>query len=649
MPYHFDDYENTPKAQQSIGTVALRDYLIDEFKRFDIDYQKRARTWSQWHEQFRGVVSKSANQIGKSRLFINRTRVAVRSGLANILDVLFPGQDFYDVVGRTDMDQQGSEISKQLMDWILQVGAYIPEAAAYVLQAAIYGTTFGKIVRREVTDVVMMQEPVMHPLLLQPTGYKRREVRKTLTYTALEMVDIFSMRIDPEGTSIENASGLFHDTERTMEYLRTMEKRGIYSNIDDVEKLVQGKGVPRNDKDKRRKNIGLPEDGIKHKGNVRLSEYWGKIPAEIARKADIEVRAGEFEVEIIATLVGSGAGNPEILIRQERNTNPAQERMFVSDVWEPSGDNSLYGVGIAENARGSQLALNATINMRLDNKAWAIAQPVIVDLGKIEAVDDLIARPNWIIRTHGSPNDVVKFASIPDVTATAYIEAQEFERHIDDESGMNKVVQASEGFGSNRTRGGISLAYSAASRPVRLIARGFEQNLIAKGLKKIFMLFVTDMDKEVVIRVTKNPKAPQFLTVDPFSLALDVDFIPSGSFALTQREQMLEALETFMDGMSKVLPVLNPAIDGRPNMGYFAEKFYQSLGLKDWDKAWIKPQVAGTQAQQQQQQQAVMAAAAKGGANAGQAQPQANRGTTPAGSPQGANILSILANAGRMG
>ncbi len=571
MPYHYND-ENQPKPEQSHGSVKLRNYLIDEFKRMDIDYQKRAKAWSQWHQQFRGVVEKSASQVGKSRLFINRTRVAVRSGLANILDVLFPGQDFFDVVGRTDQDQQGSELAKKLMDWLLQVGEFIPEAAAYVLQAAIYGTTFGKIVKREITDTVLVKQPIMHPLLLQPTGYKQHEVRKTLTYSAMEMVDIFSMHVDPQATSLANASGLFHDMERSLEYLRMMEKQGVYHAIDEVEEFLEGSKTYRNDKDRRRKNVGLPEEGTQSKHSVRLYEYWGKVPAEYAEAASIEVKKGEYEVEIIATLAGSG--KPEVLIRQERNTNPGQERMFVSDVWEPSGDNSLYGVGISENARGSQLALNATINMRLDNKAWAIAQPVIVDLGKIETVDDLVARPNWIIRTHGSPDDVVKFAAIPDVTASAHIEAGEFERYIDDESGMNKVVQASEGFGSNRTRGGISLAYSAASRPVRLIARGFEQNLLAKGLKKIFMLFVTNMDKEIVVRVTKDQQAPQFLKVDPFSLAMDVDFIPSGSFALTQRESMLEALETWMDGISKILPTLNPAIDGRPNMGYLAEKFY---------------------------------------------------------------------------
>lgn len=603
MPYSYLDNEAgmNPYGAAATGTgshptIELQDYLKEEFRRFSIDYDKRARFWNTLHQQFRGVIEKGTSQVMKSRLFVNRTRVATRSGVSNVLDVIFPGQDFYDVVGRpsqnadSDFNRRAAELSKQVMDWDLLVSEYIPESVLYVLQAAIYGTTFGKIVLQEVTDTVIQKLPKMHPLLLEPVGYRTKEVKKTLRFAGLETVDIYSMRIDPTATTIYNASGLFHEMHRTLQYLRMMESRGVYSNIDEVEKMISK--LRPNYLDKRRKNVGLLDQGIISREDVKLFEYWGKVPSEVAKNAGIDVDEGEYETEIIATMVGSG--NPEILIRQERNTNPAQERMFISDVWEPSGDNSLYGIGIPEAARGSQLALNATINTRLDNKAWAIANPVVVDIGKIEVTTDLVARPNWIIRTKGRPDDVVKFGQIPDVTQTAYLEAAEFERYIDDESGMNKVVQASEGLGGaqggGRTKGGIAIAYSAASRPIRFIARGFEQNLVAKGLKKIFMVFVTNMNEEIVIRITGDNNAIQYLQVDPFSLALDVDFIPSGSFALTQREQMLDSLTMWFDGVSKVLPSLNPMLDGRPNFMYLAEKFYQSLGLKDWQKAWFTPQ-----------------------------------------------------------
>ncbi len=644
MPFRYDDNEAGSNAtpKQPHGTVELRDYLKAEFKRMDIDYQKRAKFWNTLHGQFRGIVEKGATQVIKSRLFINKTRVAVRSGLANVLDVLFPGQDFFDVLGRTEQDQQGSEIAKKVMDWILLVGEFIPEATNYVLQAAIYGTAFGKIIKQDITDTVMVKQPKIHPLLLTVTGYKTHEVKKTVSFSSLEALDIFSIHMDPNAASIETASGFFHEVHRTMQYLHMMEEQGIYENIDEVEKLTSIQKGSRsrgyNSVDKRRRSVGLPTEGIDGKDEVKLYEYWGKVPRDIAEGAGIEVKEGEFEVEIIATLA-----NMEVLIRQERNTNPHQERMFISDVWEPSGDNSIYGVGIPENARGSQLALNATINTRLDNKAWALANPIVVDMGRIESSDDLIARPNMVIRVKGSPDDILKFAQVPDVTATTHIEAQEFERYIDDESGMNKVVQASEGFGSNRTKGGIAMAYSAASRPIRLIARGFEQNLVAKGLKKIFMLFVTNMDKSIVVRVTGDPNAPNYINVDPFSLALDVDFIPSGSFALTMRESVLDALETWMDGMSKILPSLNPATDGRPNFGYLAEKFYQGLGLKDWNKAWIPPQQAAAMMPQPQPGQ--------GGQNV---QTQAQPGSGTPGAAQGTNpiqqlMMAVAAARGRQG
>jgi hypothetical protein len=566
--------ENTAQTSTSHPTDKLVKFLKDEFNRFDKEYKVRAKAWSAWHQQFRGVMEKMQTEVTKSRLFINRTKVAVFAAQANILDVLFPGQDFFDIVGREAPDEQGSEKAKALMDWMLSSGNFLSEAAQYVLQAAIYGTTFGKIVMRSVDIPIVDKLPQIDEVLKSVQSYSTHPSKKTYRYAAFENVDIFSFWIDPMATSIENASGMFHKVQRPCAYIKKLSDQGIYHNYEEVEKMLAKN--KRNDRDKRRNNVGLPND-VQDKEAVDVYEYWGKVPKDVAEEAGIKVPEGDTDVECICSIV-----NLDVLIRQEENRHPAQERMFISDVWELSGDNSLYGRGIPENVRGSQMALNATINIRLDNKAWAIAAPIIVNIDKIEDVDDLIARPNWVIRTQGAPNDVAQFVTIPDLTASTPVEAEAFERYIDDESGMNKIVQANQGFGSNRTAHGISLAFSAASRPVRMVARGFEQNLIAKGLKKIFMLFVTNMDKEVVIRVLRDPKAPQYITVDPFSLAMNVDFIPSGSFALTMREAMLESMMSFVDAASKIPPVAQQL-----NWKYITEKVYQAMGLKDFEKVWL--------------------------------------------------------------
>jgi hypothetical protein len=299
--------------------------------------------------------------------------------------------------------------------------------------------------------------------------------------------------------------------------------------------------------DRRRSNVDLPEEKPSS-DEITFYEYWGVVPGAIARATGIEgVLPDDEEVECIISVDHKFAH----IMRAELNTYPGQQRMFISDVWEPSGDKSLYGRGIPENVRGPQMALNATVNTRLDNKTWAMAKPLIVNPDLLEDEDDLIAKPNWVIRVTGKPDDVAKFVDIPDVTAGASQEAAEFERYIDDESGINKMVQASQSFGQNRTFGGISLAFSAASRPVRLIARGFELNLISDGLKKIYMMFMVNLDEQILIRVLDDPRAPEFVRVDPLSLSLDIDFIPRGTFAMASREAVVDGLSQFIQGIGQ--------------------------------------------------------------------------------------------------
>jgi hypothetical protein len=556
-------------------------YLKKEYSRMDEDYQKRRKAWEGFHKQYRGIIEETTEGTNKkSRLFINRTKVAVLGGLANIIDVLFPGTDtdFFDVVGRTDQDQKSSGLVKKVTQWIVGLGEFHSESMRYVLQAAIYGSAIGKITKKKVIDVMVDKHPILNRWVLKPLGVKNLLRKKEITYPIFETVDIFDIWVDPMATTIENASGLFHKSRRTFGYLKSMEKsgdKGVYTNLDEVEKMIENK-TKRVD-DKRRSSIGLSL-AERYPTEIDIYEYWGIVPADVARGAGLTIDSEETEVECIVTLADMLQ-----IIRVERNTYPAQQRMFVKDVWEDTGDKSFYGRGICENVKGPQMALNATVNMRLDNKAWAIAAPLVINESMVEDDVDLTPKPGWVIRGDGRPQDIAQFIPVPNVSAGSHVEAQEFERHIEEESGINKTLSGPPSFGSNRTFGGISMAFSAASRPIRLIAREFENNLISKTLRKLYTLFLIDMDEEITVRITDDPSAPQFLQVDPFDMTMDIDFIPSGTFALASREAVVQNLTQFAQAVSQL-----PGVAERLNWEYLVRKFYEGLGFRDFDKVWME-------------------------------------------------------------
>lgn len=602
-------------------TVTLTDWLKSEFARMQPDHDKRVAAYTRWYRQFRGLVDES-KKSAKSRLFIQKTKVSCMAGVANVMDILFPSDDFFDTLGRNEQDQQGAEATKKVMSWDLRHARFFRESLSYTLQAVITGTTFGKIVPYSLTETVVDKLPIMaSPEMPIPIGVRTMSRKKTVLLAKMEPVDNYDIWMDPLWKSIEESSGLFHRVRRSLDYIKMQQKKGTYKNVGDLEALVhKRKGKADEDYNQRRMSVGLPPLDF-GRDTLSLYEYHGKVPADLAKKEGIKVNEGEYEVEVIATLAEG-----EVMLRAERNTMPGQTRMFISDVWEPSGDGTGYGRGIPENVRGSQVALNLTVNLRLDNKAWAIASPLIVNVDKMEDPDrDLVARVNWVIRGRGAaPSEIAQFAQVPDMTGNSVAEAQEFERHIEEESGMNKAVQATQGFGSNRTLGGISMVYSAAARPVRLIAKGFEDNLISQGLKKIFLLLAANLDDEMIIRVTDDPKAPEFLRVDPLSLALDVDFVASGSFALTQRDQTLQSMNSFFDSLSKL-----PQLVQAPNWNWknIVQDYHALLGLKNFKRWWNDvPAMGGV-----------------GGEEEG-----LEPGAGEAGAPQGADILSALARLGGM-
>lgn len=635
---------NKGKAEEK---QSIQDFLKLEFERMGPDHDKRVGADIRWFKQFRGK-SEASKKSTKSNLFIQRTKVACIAGVANVMDIVFPSDDFFDTLGRNEQDQQGAEATKKVMAWDLRNARFFRESLSYILQAAVTGTTFGKIVPYTLTETVIDKLPMMmSPEIPVPTGIRTESRKKTVKLAKMEPVDNVDMWIDPTWKNVDDASGMFHRVRRTLNYCKAKEREGIYHRISEVEALINNrKGKADEDYNRRRQSIGLPSLNF-GANTVSLYEYSGKVPAEAAKAAGVKVNDNEFEVEVIATLA-----EMEVLLRVERNTMPGQTRMFISDVWEPSGDGSGFGRGIPENVRGSQQALNLTVNLRLDNKAWAIAAPLVVNIDKMEDPErDLVARVNWVIRGRGaSPSEIAQFAQIPDMTGNSIGEAQEFERHIDEESGMNKQVQATQSFGSNRTLGGISLAYSAASRPVRLIAKGFEDNLVGQGLKKIFLLLAAGLDDEMIVRVTDDPQAPQFLHIDPLSLALDVDFIASGSFALTQRDQTIQSMNGFFDSMSKI-----PTVVQMPNWNWknIVMDYHNALGLKNFKRWWNdNPQVPAGAAPGAPGAGATgggglppqLAALLAGGADEAGAD---GSGGTP-GAVEGTGVLDVLAKLGRL-
>lgn len=560
-------------------------YFLDTFEDFDKDRQQREKAWNRWNAMWRGVfdqnyssredgvMNPSVESSTKSKLYVNQGKQAVISAVSNVMSILFQQLPPFTVAGRGSVldDMVAKEIQEAVW-YFLQQSDFPIAVRRYITQAAIYGTTYGKVYMDTIRDARIDVLPVLNPITLQPMGSQRIPSIKEWPTIKFSDVDIFSIWEDPEHTGNGlGGRGIFHRLLRSERYIKSKIQRGEYRNVPFTEKLSSS--YHRDNRDRRRSIEGLPPVAGEQ---IELFEYWGTMPAEEASELGIEVMSEELEVPVHCVLLGRNSETKDTLLA-ERNGLPGQTWPFVKDIWEDLGYGS-YGRGVFENIQGPQMALNATINSRIDNKASAIQQMLGVDISMLEDPEnDLKFKPNWIIRTNGDPNQAIVPFSVPDITQSAYIEAKEFERMIEEQSGVTKYVQGTESFGSNRTAQGISLVFQAANKFLRDITAQFEQNVIAKTCKLTYQMMLQFMPDEFLIMVTENPLLPQYKQVQLPNLAADVDFVASGIQGLAMKEMAQSQLIEFLQVTA------NPMDMQYVNRPLLLRKIYEGFGFKDAD------------------------------------------------------------------
>jgi len=564
-----------------------KDFFINKFEDFDAERKQYEDAWARWNAIFRGKfrgaggrhedgvfnagASGGDGSTVKSKLFVNQTKQAIVAAVSNVMAILFQQLPPLSIIGAGGpLDDATAKMIQQTVWYFLRKAQFPIAARRYITQAAVYGVTYGKVYLEPVRDVRIEIVPE-YDAFNQKTKNRRIEVTKEFPMIRFAPVDIFDMWVDPEHSGPGVGPSVFHRFYRTEEYIQRKVNLGIYKDIsiDDL-----GGGDMLAGRDQRRSIVGL---NAIERNSVQLLDFWGVIPREVAEDLKIEYASDEYEIPSHCIMLLK-EGQPAECVYSERNEIPGQSIPFVKDIWEDVGVGNV-GRGIPENCLGPQMALNATINSRIDNKATAIQQILGVDISRLESPEeDLAYKQNWIIRTEGDPKNVLYPLSVPDVTTMAYMEAKEFERMIEEQSGITKYVQGSESYGSNRTAQGISIVSQAASKFIRDITSQFELNLISTTAELVYKHVLQFLPDEFVVQITDNPNAPEFLQIALENIAADVDFVANGVQGLAMKEMAQSQLIQFLQAIT------NPIDAQSINRPRLLKKIYEGFGFKDADE-----------------------------------------------------------------
>lgn len=641
-----DPIEPPKTTLSTLSNTKALEYFNDTFSDFDKEYQERVKGWDKWNSMWRGVFfdgspknidgvfhASKEEVVHKSRIFVNQTKQAVITAVSNVMGILFQEPIPFDVTGRsTILQDEIGEMIKGCVWYFLQSSKFPIQARRYITTAAVYGTTYGKVFMDTIRDARIHVTPTMNPLIGQPMNTNRVSVVHEYPTVRFAAVDIYDMWSDPEADWLNHKGrGAYHRVFRSSNYIKQQVKLGKFKLSNDKILDMPTDSGSSSKRDSRRTIEGLM--ALK-RTEIPLFDFWGDIPAEIATELSLKVLPNEVMVPAHVILLADRTHSMIDVLVAERNPLPAGRIPLVKDIWEDLGIGS-QGRGIPENTHGPQMALNVTINSRIDNKASAIQQILGVNEDLIDDPDDLKFKQNWVIRVNGDPKQAIYPISVPDLTASASTEAEYFERLIEESSGMTKFVQGTDSFGSNRTASGINQVFQAASKLLRDITFQFEQNLIAETSTLVYQHILLFMPDDFLVELTGNQDVPQMRKIALQDIAADVQFIASGVTGLQQKETEQNSLIQFAQATA------NPVDAQSINRPLLLHNIYKRLGFKDADE--VVPKQTQQMAQPGQPGQPNVPPTPPGNSNVPSGGPPAGA-PGPGISPALSNIISAARN-----
>jgi len=407
---------------------------------------------------------------------------------------------------------------------------------------------------------------------------------KKNTYSGpwIENIPVSSFYIEPGARTIREANFVGHRVRRTMDYLRRMERDGIYHNVDQVIPYAEG-----------------DSEYSEFAGMSELEgEYAGLNKELIPTPSDGREYKWVWECWVRLDIDGDGLLEPllvtftdDVLLRVEENPFDHGEAPFETIV--PIVDcHRLYGISITDLVMEFQRMKTSLYRNVFDNVAFSVNNFYLVARNSGTDIGALInIKPGAVVFTEDVNQSVREMK--PETLSPALFNLFEYlDSCKQNRTGITSYSQGMDGDSLNQTATGISAIFTASQQRIELIARLLAETGVKYAFRKMISLnqqFITD---KMVLRLFNKP-----LEITPdkldgsFDLMVNVG-IGAGMKEL-QQSQMLNLLN--------ILPSLAQLGLVKPkHVHYVVSKLLESMGYKDIEN-FIELPPEGAQMPQQGQ------------------------------------------------
>jgi hypothetical protein len=491
------------------------------------------------------------NYAGRAKLYIPYVFATIET----IIPRLVGSKPKIEAVPREANDIEKAKMNNNLFNYQWDEMEMKALLKLWVKQTLIYGTG---IVKLSWLFAETKKEPVVMPEEVLG-GEIETEVK--IDKPNAELVDLFDFYIDPNATTIDDASYIIHRSERDLKELQDNPNytvpKGLVSQVSEDSYKIQRDAI-----------LGLVKPKDINSKKIEVLEFWG----------DYDFGKGKEPALIVV------ANNQ--LLRAEPNPYAHKQKPFIKmeDTQIPF---SFWGIGEVEQMESLQYELNDIRNQRMDNVTLILNRMWKVLKGQVDE-EDLVSQAGQIV--HVDNMDALDAFETPDVTGSAYNEETLVKSDMQLVSGVNDITAGgAQGGGkgeagvSNQTATGIALLQEAGNARFKYKLDNIEDALVSFG-KQLLALNQQFLDTPRTLRIVGDGYT-KWVDIEPDNIIGEYDItVEAGSTQpmnkSVRRAEARELLQTIM-------PLVQIGIDIKP----IIRNLLQTYDFTNIDEVFPQPQV----------------------------------------------------------
>ena len=493
-------------------SVWLEHRLSDWRAHRDSNYLSK---WDEYYRLWRGIWASEdrTRNSEKSRLISPALQQAVESSVAEIEEATFGRSKWFDIKDDIlDQNPEDVEYIRNLLQEDLESAGAKDALCEVFLNAAIYGTGVGKITVKEKIQRYPAEIPIPGTLTSQRVIQEKVDV-----VVGVEAVSPKEFLIDPSATTIQNALGVAHEVIRPRHSIVEGMESGLYRDVN-----IAGTYNIR--------KIGFdPEMSKDQSDQIKITEYWGKVPAKFLSENENDLEFDYNEEELVEAVVT--IANDEHILRATKNPFMMEDRPFVS-YQHDIVPNKFWGRGVCEKGFNPQRALDAEMRARIDSLALTTTPMIAADATRLPRGMKLEVRPGKTILTNGDPRQTIMPLTLGQTDNHTYQQVSTLQNMIQMGTGSAEVGSA-----ERATSAGMSMQQSSAIKRQKRTLMNFQNTFLIPMINKT-------MWRKIQFDVDRYP-------------VTDYKFVPYSTMGIMAKELEMQQMVSLLQAIPKDSPAYN--------------------------------------------------------------------------------------------